>query len=223
MRLRTLLSCDSDFIIYPQTTGKAILMDHRSLLQLIMSAWRKVSVDHPIDHHERSNVWIDALARSFEEQYCQKYHRVFWQRNCNNEASFNVRELLFDILVCDIGTIHSFQSKSKPLEYIAKCHWQIECEFNKSNSRNVIVDMSKLVAGSATHKLFITSRRNNDRRTRATESALLERLQPIAESCRSALYFCFVEHPEKWSREPRLPALHKLTDTSWKHITTENR
>ena len=209
--------------MYRRTVEKALPMDDRCLLQLIMSAWRKVVVNHPNDHHKRSNVWIDALAQGFEERYCQQHHRVFWQRNCNNEAAFNVRELLFDILVCDIGTIHSFERKPKPLEYIAKCHWQIECEFEKSNSRNIIVDMSKLVAGSATHKLFITSRRNNDRRTRATEPALLERLQPIAESCSSALYFCFVEHPEKWGREPRPPALHTLTATSWKHIATENR
>ena len=43
---------------------------------------------------------------------------------------------------------------------IADCHWQIESEFSRTNTRDIIVDLSELVMGSTSHQLFTTSHRH---------------------------------------------------------------
>ena len=151
------------------------------------------------------------MMEQFKEHYRgRKNHgsgqdRVFWRGSYSNKKSFHVNELLFDIAVCSTGTTDSFESIPKPLEFISGCHWQIESEFNKSDSREVIIDMSKLVMGSAQNKLMIASHRG---KTEPTNGQVFNQCAPIASKCTGNVYFCFVSHPEDWEDKRHEPALH---------------
>ena len=105
-----------------------------------------------------------------------------------------------DPLVATVGTTKSQQHKSEDLHYISRCEWAIESELNRSDSREVIIDMSKLVVADAKYKLFVTSQRSNGR-----EEKLLEQCRPIAEACRGTVYFSFIAHPKDWCKTPNPP------------------
>ena len=168
------------------------------------------------DLSERSRIWVCSLARQFRSRYEGENHRVFWRDSEKNGTHFRLNELLFDISVCSVAATTSFQRKAQSLEYISRCHWQIESEFNKKDSREVIVDMSKLVMGSAQNKLMIASHRNGSR-VRATEREVLLQCEPIAASCTDNLFFCFVSHPDEWV-SAKEPSLYKWTRKRWKHL-----
>ncbi len=170
---------------------------------------------------ERSSVWVDSLAKQFKEHYPGKNHesgryRVFWRGSDCNKESFHVNELLFDIAVCSTRATDSFESTPTPLEFISDCHWQIESEFNKSDSREVIIDMSKLVMGSAQNKLMIASHRCEKK---PTNRQVLSQCAPIASKCTGDVYFCFVSHPGEWTPKPQAPALHVWTPSGWKQMS----
>ena len=111
-----------------------------------------------------------------------------------------MNELLFDLAVCSVPETESLQRKANPLQFIARCHWQIESEFNRRNTRDIVVDMSKLVLGSAENKLFIAAHRG------VREHDILEQCSQIAGCCGGRVYFGFVSHPDDWGKEPRHPS-----------------
>ncbi|MCY4041018.1 MAG: hypothetical protein OXF72_07155 [Gammaproteobacteria bacterium] len=160
-----------------------------------------------------SRMWVCALARRFQEHYRRPQHRVFWKDNEQNKTHFSPKELLFDIVVCSTDTTRSLESVPRELEFVSTCHWQIECEFKK-NSRDVILDMSKLVMGSAKSKLMIASYRDSG------EELILKQCAPIAASCTGKVYFCFVAHPEEW-KKPKGPSLHMWTREGWKPMDVQ--
>lgn len=157
----------------------------------------------------RSGKWIDSLARRFEEYYSGERHRVFWSGNSGNRDQFGVNELLFDIALCSISATKSLQAEARDLPFVARCHWQIESEFSRSNTRDIVLDMSKLVMGSAENKLFVAAHRGN------REAAVLEQCSDIAACCSGQVYFCFVSHPEDWDAKPELPTLHEWIAGGW--------
>ena len=204
----------------------------KNLAEVIQSAWNDATGnskikdcarekclcegEEEIDLRKRSRIWVCGLARQFRNRYTGGNHRVFWRDSEENRTHFSLNELLFDISVCNVGTAKSFQGKTQSLEYISGCHWQIESEFNKKNSREVIVDMSKLVMGSAQNKLMIASHRNGSR-ARATEREVLLQCEPIAASCTKHLFFCFVSHPAEWVSAKK-PSLYEWTRKGWMHL-----
>lgn len=180
-----------------------------NLAEVIRDAWREVRKTHELDPAKRSEMWVDVLARRFESHYAKEDVRVFWKGYAGNRKEFSLNELLFDILVCRVGKTCSFQSRDKQLEFISQCYWQIESEFNRKNSRNLVVDMSKLVMGAAPNKLLVASHRGaggedaatSSRahgRAPATEKDVLDQLAPIAAHCTGNLFLCFLSHPEEW-------------------------
>ena len=181
-------------------------VNRHNLNNVIQSAWTKALKDMPHAPKERSEKWVDSLAACFKENYKGDRHRVFWRSNKENYDDFKLNEFLFDLVVCSVSTTESLQRQSNPLKFIAECHWQIESEFNKANSRDIIVDMSKLVMGSAENKLFIASHREEE-----TEKGILEQCSEIAGRCSGNIYFCFVSHPEEWHNDPKHPSLHEWT------------
>ena len=128
---------------------------HRdNLKDTVNTAWLAALGNPDRDHGNRSAQWVDALARQFQANYALgRRHRVFWKGNEDNKRHFGIRELLFDVTVCSVSTTLSLQSPPQSLEFISDCHWQIESEFADNSTRPVIVDMSKLVLGSAENKL----------------------------------------------------------------------
>lgn len=161
-------------------------------------------------NRNRSSQWVCALAEAFQEEYDDTdVHRVFWLRNEKNRKQFGINEFLFDVVVCSVSSVESLQRKSKRLVFIDECHWQVESEFNRSNSREVILDMSKLVVGSAENKLFIAAHRNSG------EADLLKLCAGIARRCSGNVYFAFVAHPDDWDSGPAEPMLYEWVAGYW--------
>lgn len=187
--------------------------------EVILSAWNDaINADvqgngQQETNSARSGLWIDCLAARFKEHYKGNRHRLFWLSNYENRDEFELNELLFDLAVCSVSTTDSLQPQSQPLSFIARCHWQIESEFNLRNTRDIVIDMSKLVMGAAENKLMIASHRSD------RERDVLDQCAPIAACCVGRVYFCFLSHPEDWTPErQRPPALHEWFAGSWTEI-----
>ena len=197
---------------------------HRdNLEEVVDAAWvdateNPASGDNPGSvHRKRSAQWVDALAKQFKDNYdLERRHRVFWKGYEGNKEHFGVNELLFDITVCSISTTPSLQRNPKGLEFITACHWQVESEFADKNTRDVIVDMSKLVLGSAENKLIVAARRDNEQRQRD----VLAQCADIAACCRTNVFFLFVSHPRTWldAPTPNPPLLYEWTAGDWRLI-----
>ena len=83
------------------------------------------------------------------------------------------------------------ESKPKTLKFVADASWLVESEFS-TNTRHILLDMGKLVIGTASNKLFVVSDRDDK------NEALLERLKPVAQKIDGNLYLVFVPHPGIW-------------------------
>ena len=186
---------------------------HRDNLKDVVDAAWAVAIENPAtDNGKRSAQWVDALARQFKDNYAlDRRHRVFWRGNEDNYPHFRTRELLFDITVCSVSTTLSLQNPPQPLEFISDCHWQAESEFAANDTRAVVVDMSKLVLGSAENKLIVAAHPNND----AKRQRVLAQCADIAACCRTNLFFLFVSHPKDWLNDPCSPLLFEWVAGDW--------
>ena len=164
-------------------------------------------------HRRRSEEWVDCLAREFKHEYrnCENNHRVFWKRNGCNRDSFYLNEFLFDVMVGQTGTVQSFQHRSQSLEYIDHCEWAIESELDDSNSRQIVVDMSKLVVAAANNKLFIASRSDK-------EEKIKEMAKNIARNSAGNFYLCFIPHPKDWNSSERPRLLELEMNYGWSEL-----
>ena len=179
-------------------------IDRQNLKKNLVCAWEKAREKRAgADNRCRARIWVNAVGESFRTNYPEPY-RVFWRGE--------PKEVLFDVMVCSIDTTKSLEPQPRPLEFIACCHWQVESEFG--NTRELVCDMSKLVAGSATHKLMIAAHRKTKEKSRA----LLCRCAKIAARCGGEVYFCFVDHPQEWDSRPKGPALYEYTAEGWKEL-----
>ena len=160
----------------------------------------------------RSRAWMRSLAERFGEHYASKGHKIFWLGNDCNQTEFGLNELLFDLAVCSVSSTKSLERQPRDLPFIARCHWQIESEFSRQNTRDLIVDMSKLVMGAAENKLFVASHRGD------RERDVLDQCAPIAACCSGTVYFCFVSHPDGWENDPDAPVLHEWLVDGWVEI-----
>lgn len=158
--------------------GKVVLNAWNDALQAVVEG-----NDRGRTNRARSGKWIDSLARRFEEHYAGARYQVFWSGNFGNREQFGVNELLFDIAVCSVSATKSLQADAQDLTFIARSHWQVESEFSRTNTRNIVVDMSKLVMGSAENKLFVASHRGD------REAAVLDQVSEIAACCSGRVYF----------------------------------
>lgn len=197
---------------------------HRgNIAGVILGAWR-----HALDlngrgesrpdkrgrNKERSALWVDSLARRLYEHYEGDRYRLFWRGNDKNQEQFGKNEMLFDIAVCSVSTTKSRQHHAQDLEFIAQCHWQVESEFSRANTRDIVVDMSKLVMGSAENKLFVAAHRSRAN----AEAGVLEQCSEIAGRCTGRVYFCFVSHPDDWADQAAPPALYEWVAGGWEPV-----
>ncbi len=141
--------------------------------------------------------------------------RVFWNQNDDNKTHFRRNEFLFDVTVCSVLEMESLRRKSR-LEFVDRCHWQVESELNRSDSRELVIDMSKLVLGSAENKLFVAAHR-----TRKQEE-LLAMCAAIASRCGGNVYLAFVAHPDEWTKNgedgqipPKGPEVYEWIAGDW--------
>ena len=193
---------------------------HRAnVAEIILKGWNhalagNVEGDAKRDRNRnRSAKWVDKLARRFAQEYQGKRYRVFWSAYKKNRKQFGRNEMLFDIAVCSVSTTPSRQKNAQDLEFIAQCHWQVESEFSRTNTREIVIDMSKLVMGSAENKLFIAAHRADG------EPDILEQCSEIAGRCTGFVYFCFVSHPDDWKTDRECPStLYEWVSGGWSEI-----
>lgn len=192
----------------------------KNLGMIVSTAWekaRKESIRRAAQAHSkengdrnrgRSSAWVGALAKEFEDNYCAECHRVFCVTNKNNKEEFGRNEFLFDVTVAEIGWVDSLENKGNMLPFIGQSKWIVESEFNKENSRHIIIDLSKLVMGASKNKLLIVSQRSAE-----TENKLRDRFASIAKCCSGDLFLSFVAHPSDWCDahvpKPRLFRWHR--------------
>ena len=194
---------------------------HRgNIAEVIENAWQKAQ-EHEIDsgnkrddNKRRSRKWLCCLASEFEKQYSGNRHRIFWIGSEKNKEHFKRNEFLFDMVVCSTSTTKSLQTRAQELQFIAECHWQVESEFSRGNTRDVVVDMSKLVVGSAENKLFVASHQDEK------NERMLEQCSEIAGRCDGRIYFSFVSHPDDWyTKRSKDPSVYEWVSGGWDKIS----
>lgn len=157
----------------------------------------------------RARVWVDALGSEFAARYVSPDFHVFWiSNNRKNPVCGSLKELLFDIAVCKLDSTRSLEANPRTLKFVSNAQWLVESEFNKGNTREIILDMSKLAIGTAPFKLFVAAHRRD-----SSEQQLLDRLRPLASYCGAGLFIAFVSHPKEWfGKLQREPVIHKWLD-----------
>ena len=204
-----------------RTRETSLPVHHANIAQIVLDAWNDARCDEVEGEHKRdrnrnrSAKWIDCLARRFQEHYQGGRYRLFWSYNSENQKQFGRNEMLFDIAVSGVSVTRSRQRQAQNLEFIAQCHWQVESEFSRTNTRDIVIDMSKLVMGSAENKLFVASHRSREE----AEDEILNQCSEIAGRCIGRVYFCFVSHPDDWKTDREsLPALHEWVAGGWAEV-----
>jgi len=159
-------------------------------------------------HMRRSARWVVSLGKRFEQEFPdRKKHRVFWKGNQRNRREFTLTEFMYDISVCEIGFVRS-AAQGKQLGFIRKAIWQIESEFAK-DSREALIDFSKLVAGSGQNKLFIAPVVHD-------EAAFLRVLREPAVHCSGNVYLAMVPKPKEWPSSADRIGLWRLEEGEWR-------
>ena len=153
-------------------------------------------------HRERSARWVDALARELK-RLCKGDDgnvRVFW-RGRKKDSDFELSELLFDIAVCETEKTKSM-GQQKKLPFVSRCLWLVESELaEKSQSRSIVVDLSKLVMGRSEFKLFVAGVPLDTPRRDRREEKILKMCEKVVDRCSGTFYFCFILYPSEW-KEP---------------------
>ncbi len=159
-------------------------------------------------HQNRSRFWVDCLANRFKSEFSDDDIRVFSKYDPSNREKFGLNELLYDIVVCRLGYTQAAVQK-KDLPYVKEVIWQIESELAPS-TREILIDFSKLVLGSASYKLFIgAASKNSDK--------ILETLVPVADNCSGQVFVSFIPHPKNW----KVPDMHGPSIYEFKKSTSD--
>lgn len=160
-------------------------------------------------NRDASSVWLDCLGREFQRHYGGDDQKVFWNGNSSNRGEFGLKELLFDISVCQVNEVPTI-IKGTQLPFVAHCHWQVESELNNKNSREITKDFSKLVMGQSDSKLFISSYQGEN------QMKIRKMCSSIACHCAGEVHLCFIEHPQSWGQEPESPVLFTWKGDRWR-------
>ena len=198
-----------------------------ALKSIVEKAWKQAS-QTPIEltdirpekrtqvlHQKRSAAWVNCLGKELQGTFSNREeYRVFWKENsCTKSRSSETSSVRRDGWPNRKAGVSAAQIK--PSRIHKKCEWAIESELNIRDSRQIIVDMSKLVLAAAEQKLFVASHRSDEVRNK-----ILDRCQCIAKSCSGKIYLCFIDHPKEWGKEPNLPCLYEWKEEhGWTRLT----
>ncbi len=165
-------------------------MESKLIIENIIDAY-KDAIDNDVKGKDRGEInknrsknFIYHITDNLKFLYNDNDIVVFSSSERNK--AFKRNELLYDINVCKINKLNS----NRNIEYVEKSLVQIECEFEK-DTREVVIDCSKLVCGSSPLKVMIISKVSNDKVFRKS-------LEEVAKSIKDELYLIELEHPEKW-------------------------
>jgi len=181
-----------------------------TLLQSSLTAAMHVPIDAdtPRERHAlRSRAWVAALADVFREHYQGDPDvRVLSKHDPSNPREFGLNELLYDVLVCRVGTAPAANSPAT-LTYVREALWQVESEFAR-DSRQAVYDLNKLVLGAAPHKLFVGPQVSD-------EARFLAALLPAACCCSGEVYVALVPHPAQWDDGEAVVRAWRLVEEGW--------
>ncbi|MFN8467940.1 MAG: hypothetical protein U0X20_20440 [Caldilineaceae bacterium] len=161
-------------------------------------------------HHNRSKQLVEAIAAGFRREYTdQPAVRVMSKHSSLNQSEFGLNELLFDVLVCEIGKTPSAR-KVAELTYIIRALWAVESEMAR-DTRQALFDFNKLVLASSANKLFVGPKV-------ADPDAYLNVLLFPARCCSSSVFVALVPHPGLWGNCELSVDLWQLIDDTWRRI-----
>ena len=185
---------------------RSVAVNRENLAQIIGAAWknalensrrqeaRNTPTDKKTRNRRRSESWVRALGKAFENVYDSDDHRIFWRGREGTKKEFLLTEFLFDVTVAEIGYVESLERNSKELPFVARCKWIVESEFDTGNSRQILLDLSKLVVASAENKLLVISQRSRQE----SERRISERCAEIVKGSEGNYFLAFVSHPNSW-------------------------
>jgi len=186
------------------------LINRQTIPNLLRSALT-TAMGTPIDaatrqalHARRSRAWVAALADAFRGHYRDDPDvRVLSKHDPSNQREFGLNELLYDVLVCRVGTTPA-ATKPATLTYVREALWQVESEFAR-DSRQAIYDLNKLVLGAARQKLFVGPQVSD-------EAGFLAALLPVARCCSGEVYMALAPHPAQWDACKAVVRVWRLVD-----------
>ena len=162
--------------------------------------------------HARSQMFVSSLGDILRRVFADVAGvRVLNRSYGGNKKTFGLNEVLYDVLVCEIGNVPAARS-GQTLTFVKRSLWMIESEFAKS-SRAALYDFNKLVLGNSANKLFVAPRV-------ADNASWLATLRPAAvEAVRdgSRLYCAQISHPREWKTQVSVVEFHRFVDGAWQH------
>ncbi len=139
----------------------------------------------------RSSMWVEALGcELYRNEKMKDLTVLFTKGKYNND--FKINEFLYDILIAKTGESKS-KDKKITLKYVKEAVWQVESEFSE-NSRESVVDFSKLVIGKAQHKLFIGPYIKKSNELLQDVLKKPARAAAVSGNC----YLGLIPHPRDW-------------------------
>jgi len=168
-----------------------------------------INEDNPQERHRlRSQKWVETLAGEFKSLTQANCIRTFSKYNDANRTDFGLNELLFDILVCETGTVKS-SAHQKELLYIKRAMWVVESEMAK-DCRQAVIDFSKLVLADSENKLFIGPQVHDS-------ASFIKVLKEPARYCKGKLFLALIPHPEDWDKTDHV-GVWRFKDFDWKKL-----
>jgi hypothetical protein len=139
------------------------------------------------NNRDRSSQLVESIAAQLRALYCAPEYWTFSRGHDLYRNEFKLNELSFDVQVCEIA-----YDRIKDLPFVKRSIWQIESEL-RDDSRESLIDFSKLVTGAATNKLFVGPLVHRSRQV-AFRDCLLE----PARECNANTYAFFIPEPSLW-------------------------
>lgn len=170
-------------------------MDKTSLSDLISSAVKMTKNDLPEDHRARSRAFLKSLHEGIQAFFKSESDvKVFSSNFRDND--FNRSEYLYDILVARFKRVKSpFQENE--IAFLSENLIELESEFS-TNTRDTLIDFSKLNVGSAKEKVFILPFFNrNDDLDQWFENIVFKNIS----NQNRKFFFVYLDHPMCWGEK----------------------
>ncbi len=169
-----------------------------------------------LSHAERSARWVGALAARLKLLHAADSVAAFCRSDSSNRPQFRINELLFDILVAQTRPVKS--ANGKDLLAVSRALWVVESELNRSDSRDVLIDLNKLVVAQADNKVLAVSAATP--LVGWAAAVMAELLDPIE----SDVYLVTIPHPEHWSgANPMSADVYQLLRHGWIRLSNPHQ
>lgn len=143
----------------------------------------------------RSSLFVGHLAQQLRNIYVNENNNyiVLPEQSGRPNSEFGMKELLYDILVCDTESMSGVKHQNIDISLIKKCLWAIESEFSNS-TREMIKDFNKLILSSCESKLFVgrTSQNYNNN--------FFDIFEKAASYGTGTFYIALIPHPNDWEQ-----------------------